>query len=420
MVAKGLNINVMNLKTQLKKRIFVGDFRLGTEERNAILEVLDNGRISENKKTSEFEKLWAKYIGTKYSVAVNSGTSALLAGWQAIKYSKKYKKGKKRVITAPITYVATSNAIVLSGLEPIYVDIDPVKLVITPEKIEQHLKEVNNVEEYLAINPVHLMGYCADMDEITKIAQKYEMLVVEDSAQAHGSIYKGKKAGSMSLFSIFSFYIAHNIQAGEMGAINTNDEEIFRLVKKIKSNGRVCDCNICTRSQGKCAHPPKDDLDNDPRFTHELIGYNFKTMEFQTALAITQIKRADEIFKKRQQNVFYLNKKLERFSEVLQLPLYDENVSYLAYPIIIKDLKIITRKKIREELEKEGIENRPIFGCIPTQQPSFSYLKDLYKDKLPVANYVGENGFYIGCHQYLTRDDLDYIVYVFEKMLGKI
>jgi len=408
--------------TKSKKRIFVGDFQLGEVERNAIIEVLDSGRISEGKKTYEFEVLWSKYIGTKYAVAVNSGTSALLVGWQAVKYSKKYNNKRKKVITSPLTYVATSNSLILSGLEPVYVDIDPIKLVITPQLVEEHLNIVGSgVEEYLAINPVHLMGYCVDMDEINKIAKKYGLLVVEDSAQAHGSIYKNKKVGSLSLFSIFSFYIAHNIQAGEMGALNTDDEEIFRLAKKIKANGRLCDCLVCTRSKGKCPHLSlEENIELDPRFTHELVGYNFKTMEFQSALAISQIKKADEIFRKRQSNVKYLNEKLKKFSEVLQLPFYDENVSYLAYPIVIKDTKVITRKKLCIELEKEGVENRPIFGCIPTQQPAYSHLRVIYKDKLPVADYVGRNGFYIGCHQYLTKEDLDYIVETFENIFKRI
>lgn len=399
----------------MKKRIFVGDFHLGSDEKKAVMEVLDLGRVSEWKKTREFEKLWANYVGTRYAVALSSGTSALLVGWSALRCQKRYSR-RKKVITAPITYIATSNALVLAGLEPVYVDIDAEKFVITPEAIEKHLQQTRDIEDYLAINPVHLMGYCAEMDRINEIARKYNLLVVEDSAQAHGSIYKNKKAGAMSLFSIFSFYIAHNIQAGEMGSLNTDDEEIYRLVKKLKANGRLCDCLVCTRHEGKCPHRSLDEEDHDPRFSHDLIGYNFKTMEFQAALAVSQIKKADRIFCQRQQNVRYLNERLKKFSGVLQLPVFDENVSYLAYPIVIKDPKVISRKKLRAELEKEGIENRPLFGCIPTQQPAYAYLKNLYQDKLPVADYVGRNGFYIGCHQYLTKDDLDYVVEVFEKI----
>jgi len=399
------------------KRVYVGDFHLGADEKKAVKEVLDSGRISEWKKVREFEMLWSNYVGTKYSVALSSGTAALLSGWHSVLYRKNHDRRRKRVITSPVTYVATSNAIVLSGLEPVYVDIDPDTFGITPETVQEHLDGTGDIENYLALNPVHLMGYVCNMDELNKIAKRYGLIVVEDSAQAHGSIYNGKKAGSMSLFSVFSFYIAHNIQAGEMGAVNTNDIEIYKLVKKIKANGRLCDCTVCTRHEGKCPHRSIDEDDRDPRFTHDLIGYNFKTMEFQAALAISQVKKAGDIFYKRLANVKYLNEKLSKYSKLLKLPVYDEKVSYLAYPLVVKDEAAISRKELRSRLEKEGVENRPLFGCIPTHQPAYAFLKEKYRDKLPNAEYASRNGFYIGCHQYLTKDDLDYVVHVFEKIL---
>lgn len=400
------------------KRVYVGDFHLGDEEKNAVIEVLDSGRISEGEKVREFEDRWARYIGTKYAVTLSSGTAALMVGWSALREYRKLTKNKRKVITSPVTYVATSNALVLTGFEPVYVDIDPVYFGITPQAIRKHLETVKDPENYAAINPVHLMGYVCDMDEINKIAAEYHLDVVEDSAQAHGSIYKGKKAGSMSLFSVYSFYIAHNIQAGEMGTLNTDSLEISRLVKKLKANGRLCSCVVCTRHEGKCPQRSLDNEDHDPRFTHDMIGFNFKTMEFQAALGVSQVKKADEIFTKRLANVKYLNKKLGKYSNILQLPEYNENVSYLAYPIVIKDTDRISRKELRRKLEIEGIENRPLFGCIPTQQPAYHYLKDAYKGLLPIADYVGLNGFYIGCHQYMTIEDLDYIVSIFAKILG--
>lgn len=400
------------------KRVYIGYFRIDKEERQAVMEVLDSGRISEGQKVRKFELQYAKFIGTKYAIALSSGTSALLAGLLALIHSRRIKLGTK-VITAPLTYVATSNAIVRSGLEPVYVDIDRRTFGITAENIESHLKNVKNPKEYSLILPVHLMGYPCDMDGINEVAKKYGLLTFEDSAQAHGSLYKGKKTGSLSLLGAFSFYIAHNIQAGELGAITTDDEEILRLVRKIKANGRMCDCSICLRFEGKCPRISEDgDEDHDPRFTHDFIGLNFKTMEFQAALALPQIARVDQIIKKRQDNVKYFNQHLEKYSGIFDLPIYSDEVSYLAYPLIIKDTKLISRRKIRNELEKNGVETRPIFGCIPLQQPAYSYLKEEYTGKLPNAEYIGKNGFYIGCHQYLDQDDLDYVVQVFNKILG--
>ena len=397
-------------------RINVGEFKLGPLEKSAILEVIDSGRLSEGKKTFEFEKAWAGYIGTKFAVALNSGTSALIAGLIALKTKFKIKDGSG-VITTPLTFIATINAIVHSGLRPVFVDVDKKTMIITPQNVERAV--IEHGKSASIILPVHLMGYPVDMDALNNLAKKHNLLVMEDAAQAHGTVYKGRKLGSLSELGVFSFYIAHNIQAGEMGAITTNDATLCKLLKKIKTHGRMCECNICTRPSGVC--PPLDSYkgkdDFDPRFYHDMVGFNFKIMEFQAALGLSQLAKADEIFAKRNFNVKYLNERLEEFKDLLQLPFYSKEISYLAYPIVIKNTKFITRLRIRRELEKNGIETRPLFGCIPTQQPAFAFLKDEYKDKLGNADYIGSNGFYIGCHQYLEKNDLDFIVSVFKKIL---
>ncbi|MCX5696480.1 MAG: DegT/DnrJ/EryC1/StrS family aminotransferase [Candidatus Omnitrophica bacterium] len=395
-------------------RINVGELKLGAEEKKALGEVIDSGRLSEGRRTFDFEKAWAQYIGTRYAVTVNSGTSALIAGITALKLKYGIKDGAK-VITTPLTFIATVNAIMHCRLIPVFVDVDVDTYVITPENIRKALVKEKNVAIIL---PVHLMGYPADMDEINRIAKEYRLVVMEDAAQAHGSLYKGKRLGSLSELGAFSFYIAHNIQAGEMGAVNTDNADIFKLLKKIKAHGRMCECGVCTRSSGVC--PPLDKYtgkeDFDPRFYHDMIGFNFKVMEFQATLGLMHLKKADSIFKKRNANVKYLNEGLAHFGDILQLPRYSSDVSYLAYPVLIKDTETISRLQLRRDLEKEGIETRPLFGCIPTQQPAYNFLKKEYKDRLPIAENAGKNGFYIGCHQYLTRSDLAFIISTFHKI----
>jgi len=403
----------------LKKiRIRIGDFKIEDAGRNALKEVIDSGMISEGKMVNKFEKAWAEFVGTKYCVATSSGAGALIAGLTALKYFKDLKPGTK-VITSPLTYIATSSAISVVGFEPVYVDVDLKIFNITPETIREHLDGLENTEGYAIILPVHLMGYPLRMDEINEIAKQYGLITLEDAAEAHGTTYNGMKVGSMSLLSAFSFYIAHNIQAGEMGAVNTDNQDIAKLVKKIKAQGRACDCFICTRDDGCC---PKFDAHNgegdfDPRFSHDLIGYNFKAMEFQAVLGLSQLEKAEWIIKRRRENVRYLNEALGEYRNILQLPEYSKEVSYLAYPIIIKQPDLISRKELRMRLREEGIETRPLFGCIPTQQPVYSHLKKRYAGKLPNAEYLGLNGFYIGCHQYLTEDDLEYIEKTFNKII---
>jgi len=403
-------------------RVRVGDFKLGKEEKEAIMSVLDSGRLSEGPNVRKFELEWAKFVGTKYSVLTSSGTAALMLGLTALQHTHKIKKNST-VITTPLTYIATSNAILMTGYNPAYVDVDMETFNITPDNIKTFLESHPNPSDCSMILPVHLMGYACDMDKINKIAKEYGLLTFEDSAQAHGTEFSnGKKTGSMSLLSDFSFYIAHNIQAGELGAINTDDPEIYKVIRKLKSNGRFCDCPVCTRAKGFCPNNNLggDDFDLDPRFLHDMVGYNFKTMEFQAALGLTQLKKADFILKKRQENVKYLNENLQDFSDIVQLPKFSNKVSYLAYPLVIKDKNKITRKKLRTILEKKGIENRPLFGSIPTQQPAYSSFKEEYQGKLPNADYLGQNGLYVGCHQYLEQDDIDYMIKVFKEIFKGI
>jgi len=390
-------------------KVRVGDFKLGELEKTAINEVLDSGRLSEGVKVREFEKEWARFVGTKYCVAVSSGTSALICGLESLKH--RYPMTKNKVITSPLTYISTANAIKLSGYEPLFVDINSHDFSVIPEEID---KLLSTRDDICGIIPVHLMGYPCSMNDINNIAKKYSVWVFEDSAEAHGSKYDGKVTGGIGELGAFSFYIAHNIQAGEMGAITTDDKEIYRLAKKIKANGRECDCDVCVRGEGKCPKISTNGDDKDPRFSHDIIGYNFKLMEFQAALGLTQLKKAEEIIRKRQENVKYLNENLDGISKHLQLPLFSNDISYLAYPIVLHGLE---RGKVRRSLEEEGVETRPLFGCIPTQQKAYEYLKQQYQGKLPNAEYIGKNGFYIGCHQYLEREDLEFIVNTFKKVL---
>lgn len=402
-------------------RVRVGDFRLGKREKDAINEVLDSGRLSEGARVREFERQWARYIGTRYCTVTSSGSTALIAGLMALKHLRGLGNGMK-VLTTPLTYIATSSAVNAVGWEPVFVDVDRRTFVITPESVEAHLCQAPDPESYALILPVHLMGYAADMDGIKTIADRYGIPVAEDSAQAHGTLYKGRRAGALGCFGAFSFYIAHNIQAGEMGAVTSDDRDIDRLVRKIKAQGRACDCQVCTRPEGHCPRldGKADDNDDDPRFTHDLIGYNFKTMEFQAALGLTQLERADWIVAQRQRNVRYLNEHLARFAEILQTPPYSDEVSYLAYPLVIKRPDLISRKQLRHALEARGIETRPLFGCIPTQQPAYAYLKARYEGRLPNAEYLGHHALYLGCHQYLQEEDLAYVVSVLGEILNSL
>ena len=364
--------------------IRVGDWKSTPEDFEVVENILRSGHLSEGKYVREFEEKWADFCGTKYCVLMNSGTSALIACLEVMKHFITNRK----VLTSPNTFIATVNAIMLSGYEPIFSDVERDTFAIKP-----------CISDAGIFIPVHLYGYPVDMDSFD-----YNYMI-EDACEAHGTLYNGKKVGSIGIMGVFSFYIAHNIQVGDMGGVITNNKECYKLLRKIKAHGRMCECPECYRLLGNCPHRNKD---FDPRFTHDEIAYNFKTTEIQAALGLNQLKHAEEILQKRQENVKYLNKGLSNIKG-LQLPIHDTTVSYLAYPVILKD-ETVNRNSFCNHLTRNGVENRPFFSCVPLQQPAYAFMKDKWEGKLPNAEWLGARGFHVGCHQYLTTEDLDKII----------
>jgi len=350
----------------------IGDFIFTKEERQAMLSLIDANSISEGKKCREFEANFASFIGTKHCASANSGTSALMLILAALKYHSKYGKmiaeSGNKVITTPLTYIATSNSIVTTGFEPIFADIELETFSVDAQKVKELCEQEQGI---CGMMPVHLMGYPADMDTLNSIAKKRGWFVVEDSAEATASIYKGKRAGSIGTAGAFSFYIAHNIQVGEFGALTSDDAELVERAHRLKGNGRVCYCTVSQIEQGKCPH---QNMGFHPRYLHDMIGYNFKPMEYQAAVGVEQLKKIAWITKRRQENVKLLNDLLSPVSGALRLPKHSDQVSYLGYPLLVND-KSLSRDKICVALSAAKVENRPIFNSIPTQQPAYAHLK---------------------------------------------
>lgn len=393
---------------QETRQVRVGDLSVTPEMRRAVLRVLDSGRFTEDTEIASFEREWAAHIGTKYAVAVNSGSSTLLLGVHALVATDDRSPARLNVITTPLTYVADSNAIALYGLNPVYVDVDPRTFGIRIDLVEALLKE-RGPEDIALILPVHLMGYPLDMPSLMSLADRYGISVLEDAAQAHGATVGGKQVGSWGAMSAFSFYVAHNIQVGEMGIIATDDRKLASLARQLKANGRSCDCPVCVRSKGSCPRTPKDDRDIDPRFNHVRVGYNFKSNEWSGAIARAQLGHASEILDRRRELFGFYTERLAAHGHWLRLPPTVSGASPFAYPLVLKRGVSATRRAVRAALQKAGIESRPLFGCIPTQQPAFSQYRNQYLDRLPAAEYAGSRGFYVGCHQAMTEADVEHV-----------
>ena len=376
-------------------RVSIGDLRLSQSAKDNLDTVIRSGRVTEHKMVRRFEDAWADYIGVDHCVAVSSGWGALVTALSAAKIM--LHPPTDAVLTTPLSYIATTSAIWLADMYPVFDDVSPDTMCI------QRQDTVWDIAL-----PVDLMGYASDIPDGT-------LAVIEDAAEAHGTVAPdGKKCGARSLAGCFSFYVAHNVQAGEMGCITTDNKDFAQLCRQLKAQGRACKCRVCIRGTGHCP----DSGPSDPRFRHEYPGFNFKSNEFAAAIALSQANKADIIKQQRLDNVQYLSAMLANTLGI-HLPYLDDRVSYMAYPLILDDN--ISRKDICWALENLGIETRPLFGVV-YQHPAWHRFMPEYRNLdgcFPVAERLGSQGFYIGCHQYLTTDDLKYAAEAIKEILSK-
>jgi CDP-6-deoxy-D-xylo-4-hexulose-3-dehydrase len=385
-------------------RIPIGDFPLGSEEWKAIKRVFDSGRISMGKETHAVEEEDAAYCGMRHCVAVSSGTAALMVGRRALGVSKQlpFTIGA-RVLIPALTFIATANAVELAGFRIMFGDIDPKTMCLDPAEIAKTRTEI--------VLPVHLMGYGADMERIIAECTKHQRVLVEDASEAHGTTIGGQKAGTFGAWGSFSFYIAHTVQAGELGCIVTNSDEIARIARQLRAHGRACTCVRCTRHTTGCPHLG-DEM--DPRFRAQYVGWNFKPNDLCTALARVQLSHIEENINRRVVIREWLHGDLKPLVDlgVIEPFVRQPESVPMAFPIILK--RSGYRDRVVKALEDRGVEARPLFGCIPTQQPAYAgmwnepRMKAVYEGRgLPVAEHYGADGFYVGCHQYLDAGQVD-------------
>jgi len=369
------------------------------KSKKLINEILELKRVSSGKYVREFEKKFAKLVGTKEAVALSSGTDAV-----ALALAVLYDFGAERndeIIVPALSFVATGNAVLQAGFKPVFVDIEKETLNIDPKKIEQAITEKTR-----AIIAVHLMGKPADMESIRDIAKKYNLFVIEDAAEAHGTVYKGKNAGTMGDMAAFSLYVAHMISTIEGGIVTTNKPEFAEILRSLRSHGRACKCVQCVlnTNSGYCPKRFNNEYGSDIRFIFERIGFS----------------KYSEILQKRRQNLTYLMSKFKKFKPLL-LSInegLDERIGPHAFPVIIQENNNFSRDDLVLYLEKKGIDSRSLFSSMPTQCPGFKFL-GYSLGEFPNAEYIGRNGIHIGIHQDIEKEDLDYFIRITEEFLSK-
>lgn len=343
------------------------------EEKNIVCKVLSEGMLASGEYVTEFESRFSNYLGCRYSVCTSNGTTAL----HAALLSAGIGQGDL-VITTPFSFIATANAILYVGARPIFADIDEKSFNIDPDKVEEII--CNSREKIKALIIVHLFGNPCQMDRIVYICKKYDILLIEDCAQAHGAEYNGKKVGTFGKVSIFSFYPTKNITCGEGGIIVTNDEEIYLRAKRIINHGQ------------------------EKPYNHTTIGYNYRMTNIAAAIGMEQLKKLNRFNAKRIENAKYYDNEVLKSKYILPATFENCKHVYNQYTLKCK----YNREKLINKLREENIGYGIYYPLTIPSQPLYKNLG--VRADCPLAERLTNEVVSIPVHPSLSQDELVKIV----------
>ena len=393
------------------KKIYYGKAVYDNKEINAVINVLKNHSLNliDGPHVKKLEKIVAKIFGKKYGLMVNSGSSANLLALSSFKF----KKGSE-IITPALTFSTTVAPIYQLGLVPHFIGAIENKFLADTNQIE---KCINN--KTVAIMIPNLLGNIADWSKINKIAKKYKLKVIEDSADTIGYTVNKKIDGNLSDIATNSFYASHIINgAGSGGIACFNDYKLYQNAKLLRGWGRSsATINESEKIEDRF-NIKVSGIQYDKKYIFSELGYNFLPSEMSAAFAIEQIKKLKNNISLRESNFAYLKKFFQNYSKYFKLPETYDGVKtpWLAFPLVIRTNKKFNRREMQIFYEKNNVQTRTIFTGNILKQP---IMKNLYykshKNTAPVADDVMKNGILLGCHQGLTSKELKYICSTFNK-----
>lgn len=377
-------------KVRLSQPIF------NEKEVTAVLKtlLLNKGWIAQGPVTEMFEKEFAKYIGTRYAIATNSGSSANLIGIASL-LDNGYLKIGDEVIVPASTFPTVVTPIIQLGLKPVFVDVG-LDLNIDPVEIERAITSKTRM-----VMLVHSLGNPVNISKIRRIIKGKNILIFEDSCEAHGSAINGRKVGSFGDIGTFSFYVAHNMTTGEGGMIVTNDEKLSLSARSLREFGRFKGKNQDSRFSVR--DPVLGNYDTRQLFSR--IGYNMRLSDIEAALGIEQLKKLDALNRIRNRNASFYIRSLSKFNKYFILPEIKKNYysAFYGFFLIIRPGAPFSRSSFVDFLEDCGIETRPLFGgCLP-DQPAFRVLKPKTVGNLSNSRIIRDNALFIGVHPGISR-----------------
>ena len=400
---------------------------LGVEELENMIDASLDMWLTAGRFNKKFETKFAKYLGVKYALSTNSGSSANLLALSALTSHKLGERALKKgdeVIAVAAGFPTTVNPIIQQGLIPVFIDCEIGTYNIDADKIEEAITEKTK-----AIFIAHTLGNMFDLDKIMLIAKKYNLWVIEDTCDALGGEYKGQKAGTIGDIGTFSFYPAHHLTMGEGGAVITNSPELYKIIMSFRDWGRDCCCP--PGKDGICGKRFTQQLGNlpygyDHKYTYSHVGFNLKITDWQAALGCSQIDKLDGFLKIRERNAKYLTEKLSDLTDYIILPEIEEGCkpSWFGYLVSVKPNDKFNKQQLVEYLEKNGVGTRQLFAGNILRQPmivendiqlrignsAIINSKDLTEEdykKLPNTEFIMNNTFWVGVFPALSEKELD-------------
>ena len=375
------------------------------------IKVLKSKKLTIGPITDQFEKLFTKKLKSKFSLMVNSGSSANLLALQCLinPYRKKRLKPGDEVLLPSLCWSTSLWPIIQSGLKPKFVDIDLETLNINLEDLK---KKINNKTKAILI--VHVLGNCSNMDELMKIIKKNKLILIEDTCESLGTTYKNKHLGTFGEFSSFSFYSSHQISSGEGGMICCKNADDYEILRSLRAHG----WSRGLKNERKIALANKH---LDSRFIFYNSGFNLRSTDIAASIGLNQFKDLNKFIisrKKNRNKILSYFKKSKKIIENIRVIHENKYVSASWFGIPILLSRKINRNKFLKKIEKKGIETRPIISGNFLKQPSIKKYKITTKSSFKNSDYVNNHGFFIGLPtSKISEQILKKLVGVFEESL---
>lgn len=371
----------------------------GQEEQEAMQRVIASGMFTMGANVQTFEQDFAKYVGSKHCVMVNSGSSAILLMVAALFYTKNEKRQLKRgdeVIVPAVSWSTTYYPLYQYGLKIKFVDIDVRTLNYDLDQLEQAVTEKTR-----AIMVVNLLGNPNDFDRIQKIIGQRDVLLMEDNCESMGAKFQGKHAGTFGVMGGFSTFFSHHISTMEGGLIVTDDDELYQILLSLRAHG-------WTRSLPKknliCSDKSDDPFEESFRFV--LPGYNVRPLELEGALGVEQVKRLPMLIDERRKNGAVLQAVMVDHSDIMIQQEIGES-SWFGFSLVIRPGSSLQRKDLVAKLNKLGFECRPIVAGNFAKNEVVKYFNAELHGSLKGAEHIDKNGLFIGNHHYPIIEAID-------------